>query len=577
MSENKYHAIRYIIKYFAPYKLALFGVFIALCFTSSSVLGLGKGIEYLIDQGFSSHNQHLLNKSLIVLLFIITLLSIATFIRAYLINSIAEKVVAAIRSDVYSHIIKLDPGFFETSKTSDIISRLATDSTVLNSIIGSVVSVSLRNVLMLAGGIFLLVSTSGKLSLYVGILLPLVIIPIITLGKKVRSLAKVSQGNISLLSSQIEESLNGIKTVQAFVREEYEIGNFTYKVKTAQDSAISWIRYRGFLAAIVIMMVFSSIVIVLWIGGMDVISGQMSAGALSSFIFYSIIVASSIGGLSEVFGDIQRAAGACDRLFELLNIKSNLKDGYQTLPNNEPEQIKFTNISFSYPARPDFKAINNFNLEIKQGEKIALVGPSGAGKTTLFQLLLRFYDPSSGTIYIDNIDIKTLKTKLLREQFALVSQDPVIFSASGLDNIRYGKIDASEDEVRAAAAQAEILDFLMGLPQGIHTFLGEKGVRISGGQKQRIAIARVIIKDPKILLLDEATSSLDNENEKLVQLAVQKLMQGRTTIIIAHRLSTIVNCDRIVVVDNGAIDAIGTHATLLKTNGLYARLAASAG
>lgn len=568
-------SLRAIKKYLAPYKKGLIGVMIALVFTSSSVLGLGRGIQYLIDKGFSGNNPALLDKALLVLLFVTLLLAIATYTRASLINIICEKVVADIRMDVYRHIIKVSPSFFEHTKTSDVLSRLTTDTTLLNGIIASVLSIALRNVLMLTGSLIFLFITSAKLTAYVLVIVPLVVVPIIILGRKVRGLSKLAQDKIVDISAHIEESLSGIKTVQAYTREDVECAQFGHKVGDALDTAVLRVRRRATLVALVITMVFSAVACVLWIGGHDVLAGKMTAGQLSSFIFYAIVAASSLGALSEVASDLQRAAGATERLFELLTIESDIRDPehQEHLPNDFSGEIIFSDVSFCYPARPDKRSLNSFNLHVHPGETIALVGPSGAGKTTLFQLLLRFYDPQHGSITLDGIELRQLPVKELRGQFGLVSQEAVIFSASALENIRYGNPDATVEEVISAAKSAEAWSFIEMLPQGLDTYLGEKGVRLSGGQRQRIAIARAILKNPRILLLDEATSNLDAANELLVQQALEKLMANRTTLVIAHRLSTIINADRIIVVNDGKIEAIGKHNDLVVQKGLYSELA----
>lgn len=564
-----------LMSYVRPYTASMAGVLVALIITSSSVLGIGKGLAYLIDQGFSQNNPALLDKALIVLMAVTLLLAAATYARFFLITYVGERVVADIRSDVYKHVIHMSPSFFETTKTGEILSRLTADTVLLQVVVGSSFSVALRNILLLIGGLGLLIATSVTLTSYVLLIVPAVVIPIVVFGKQVRRYSRASQDKVAELSAFAEQSLSGIKTIQAYVREGLECEQFNTHVHSAYSVAMQRVKRRALLTAMVISMVFGAIGLVLWAGGHEVLSGELSAGALSSFIFYSVVVASAVGALSEVVGDLQRAAGATERLFELLKLEPDVKDPENPLPL--PKEITggviFDDITFYYPARQDKAALEHFTLSIAPGEHVALVGPSGAGKTTVFQLLLRFYDPRQGRIAIDGVDTSRLPLAKLRSLFGYVPQDPVIFSASAFENIRFGRPEATDEEVLAAAKSAEALEFLEKLPQGLNSFLGEKGVRLSGGQRQRIAIARAILKDPKILLLDEATSALDTGSEKLVQAALSTLMQQRTTLVIAHRLSTVLNADRIVVIEQGRIDAIGTHTALMQQGGLYETLA----
>ncbi len=559
----------------APYRLAVAGAAAALVVAAATVLVMGVGLRTLIDQGFSSGDAGLLDRALFVLLAIIVVLAFATYSRYSLVSWLGERVVADIRAKVFAHVLRLDPAFFETTRTGEILSRITTDTTLLQVVIGSSASVAMRNVLLLAGGLVMLVVTSPKLSLMVVLFVPLVVAPIILIGRRVRALSRTSQDRIADVGAQVEESLNAARTIQAFCHEGLESDRFASRVEDAFGAAVKRIRARAILTAIVIMLVFGGVGTILWIGGHDVLSGRISAGELSAFVFYAVVVAGATGAVSEVIGDLQRAAGATERLAELLATKPAIAAPANpvALPAPARGAVAFENVTFHYPARPDRAALSDFALDVRPGERLALVGPSGAGKTTVSQLLLRFYDPAAGRITFDGVDLRAADPADLRAHIGLVSQDPVIFSASAAENIRYGRPGASDDDVRAAADAAAALSFIEDLPQGFDTYLGEKGVRLSGGQRQRIAIARAILRDPALLLLDEATSALDAESERLVQDALSRLMKGRTSIVIAHRLATVLEADRIIVMDEGRIVAQGRHADLMAAGGLYARLA----
>ena len=562
--------------FLAPYHGRVVGALIALSITAAATLGLGQGLKDLIDSGFSGGDTQALDKALSLLVGLSVIIAFGTFSRFYLVSWLGERVVADLRKAVFDRVLALHPGFFEVTKTGEILSRLTTDTTLLQSVIGSSASMALRSALNFMGGIVMLFVTNAKLAGLVLLVVPIVVVPILIYGRRVRKLSRASQDRVADLGAFAEEAFNAIQTVQAFTHEAEDRKYFSVQVKSTFDTAIRRTWARGLLSAIVILLIFNAIAIILWIGGQGVINGEISGGELAAFVFYASVVAFSVGVISEVFGELQRAAGATERLIELLEEKPEIVAPQNVILMPQPSQgrVSFDGVTFHYPSRPDMPALIDFNLHIKSGETIALVGPSGAGKSTVFQLLLRFYDPESGAIVVDGINVCDADPLDVRRQMALVPQDPILFGTSGWQNIRYGRPGASDEDVRLAASAAAASEFLDELPDGFGTFLGEKGVRLSGGQRQRISIARAVLRDPAILLLDEATSALDAENERLVQNALGKLMVGRTTIIIAHRLATVLNADRIVVIDKGRIAAIGSHNELNKNNPLYARLAA---
>ena len=568
-----------LIPFLAPYKtrIALFAI--SLLFTSSMTLTVGQGVRYVIDSGFIENSTSQLQQAIGFLLLISVGMAVGTFVRFYLISWIGERVIADLRQKVFAHILKLHPSFFEENRSGEIMSRLTTDTTVLQSCIGSSLSIWLRSSITFLGALTMLLLTNFKLSMVIVLGVPLTLLPIILFGKRVRKLSRKSQDAIAEVGSKAGEIIQQIKTVQSYTRENFETKSFSEETERTFDIARARIFQRGLLMAGVILLLFVALSSMLYVGGSDVISGRMSGGDLGAFIFYALLMAASVASLSEVISELQRASGATERLFELLNEKSLI-----TSPDTIDTQIEaleagfiFDNIDFSYPTRPNVLAINNLSLQVPEGKILALVGPSGAGKTTLFELLQRFYDPQQGSIYFGNkensVSLNSLNLTQLRESIAVVSQQPSLFTQNVLENIRYGNPTATNEQVIEAAKAAHAHDFIEDLPEGYDSHLGEQGVRLSGGQRQRIAIARAILKKPRILLLDEATSALDNESEWHVQQALTSLMENRTTIIIAHRLSTIEHADAIAVIDKGKLVGLGSHRELLDGNVLYSKLA----
>jgi ATP-binding cassette subfamily B protein len=572
---NRLSGLRLLGPYLRPYRGRVALALLSLLVAAGTVLAFGACLRALIDRGFAQGRPDVLNYALASLLVVALVLAIASGARFYLVSWLGERVVGNLRKDLFDHVLRLGPAWFEIKRSGDVMSRVTADAQLIEQVIGSSVSVALRNTLMCVGGIAMLVITNPKLALFTLAVVPLAVAPIVIFGRRVRALSREAQARIADLVSEGAETLDAVRTVQAFAQEERAGERFGATTERAFAASIRRISRRAVMTTLVIFVVFASVGFLLWMGGQDVIAGQISAGDLSAFVFYAVLVASSGGALSETIGDLQRAAGAAERLSELRAEQPVIVESHTARPLVARAQgaVTLDQVSFRYPTRTQSLALDKFDLKVAPGETVAIVGPSGAGKTTVFNLLLRFYDPEAGVIRLDGTDIRELRTADVRRSFAIVPQEPVLFTATVADNIRFGRPDASDGDVRAAAEAASALGFIEALPQGMDTHLGARGVRLSGGQRQRIAIARALLCDPAVLLLDEATSSLDAESELAVQQALDRLMHKRTTLVIAHRLATVQKADRIAVLDQGRVVDVGSHGDLVRRGGLYARLA----
>ncbi len=567
-------ALRGLRPFLAPYRFLVFLALCALTLTASVSLMLPVAVRRVVDN-FGTESDALLDKYFLAALGIAAMLAVGTALRYLLVTRLGELVVTDIRKAVFARVINMSPAFFENLMTGEVLSRITTDTTVIQSVIGSSISIALRNVLLFLGGLVLMLFTSTKLTLMVLLVVPMVIVPIMVLGRRLRKLSRENQDWIAESSGNASEALLSVQTVQAFTHEAQSRTNFNRVTDLSLSAAMRRINTRALLTMIVIFLIFTGVVVVLWMGARDVRAGGMSVGVLVQFVIYSVMVAGAVGALSEIWSELQRAAGATERLVELLHAEDTVNDPVtpKALTETVKGEITFEDVSFQYPSRPNISALDNVTLTIQPGETVALVGPSGAGKTTIIQMIQRFYDPSKGQVKLDGMALETMQRDDFRQHMALVPQDPVIFADSARENIRFGRLDATDAEVEAAAKAAAAHEFITALPEGYDSPLGERGVMLSGGQKQRIAIARAILRDAPVLLLDEATSALDAESERLVQAAVDELAESRTTIIVAHRLATVKKADRIIVMEEGRIVAQGRHDDLVAEGGLYAKLA----
>ena len=567
--------MRRIARFLRPYRARIAIALAALLVAVACVLALGRGLQHVVDRGFGSGDPRLLDQALAAMIAVVVLFAAATCARFYFMMSVGERVVTDLRRAVFDRILALEPAFFEKERTGDVVSPLTNDATLLQQVIGYGLSMFVRNALMMLGAAVMLFVTSWKLALLVLIGAPSTLLPILLLGRRVRRLSRASQDRVADVSAYVDEAVHEIRTVQAYAHEDADRASFARHAEAACAAGVERISHKAFLIAAVILIAFSAVGIILWIGGHDVLAGRMSQGELAAFVFYAAVVAAGAGTVAEVWGELQRAAGATERLLELLDTRPAIvaPPSPAAAPQRAALDIEFDHVRFAYPARPQIAALERFTLRVAPGERVALVGPSGAGKSTVFALLLRFYDPQQGAVRIGGVELRDMDPRAARRLVAVVPQEPVIFAASVLENVRYGRPDATREAVAAACAQACALEFIERLPQGLDTPLGERGVTLSGGQKQRVSIARALLADRPILLLDEATSSLDAAAERLVQQGLEALEKGRTTLVIAHRLATVQTAGRIVVLEHGAIVAQGTHAELMRQGGLYASLA----
>jgi ATP-binding cassette subfamily B protein len=568
--------LRALLPFIGRYKRTLIAAMVALLLASAAMLIIPVALRFLIDEGFIAQDLGTVNRYFGWFLLVALAFSVFAAVRYYLVTWLGERVVADIRNAVYDRVIRMDPAFFEVTRTGEVLSRLTTDTTLVQSISGVGLSMALRSSLNFLGGMVLLVMTSPQLSAYILVGIPVVILPVLAVGRRIRQLSRQSQDRIADTSAMAGETLNAMQTVQAFTLEDLQVKRYETSVDVSFQTAVRRLRMNAWLTGVSSALIFVAITLILWLGSRFVLAGTMTGGELGQFLMYAMLVGIAAATLGSLWGEIQRAAGAMERLAELLQAVPAISAPASPLhlPARAAGAIHFDEVLFRYPSRPETSALNHFSLDVAPGETVAIVGPSGAGKSTAFQLLLRFYDSASGSIRIDDTDISRLDPRELRSQIGLVPQDTVLFGASAMENIRYGRPGASDEEVRQAAVLAAADEFIRELPEAYETYLGERGTRLSGGQRQRIAIARAILKDPPILLLDEATSSLDAESEQLVQRALEGLMHNRTTLVIAHRLATVKKVDRIVVMQQGKVQAIGTHQALIESNPLYARLAA---